>query len=46
MKLHTIDITQFFPGDLRHIKQVLHGRHKKPVTILYRIGSEVTYMVD
>lgn len=45
MKLHTIDVTQFFPGDKRHIAQVLQGRHGKPVTILYQIGMEVTYMV-
>ena len=44
--LHTIDTTQFFPGNLRHIKQVLRGKHGKPVTILYRHGSEVTYVVN
>ena len=43
--MHTINVTGWCPGTLPHVKQVLKGKHGKEVTILFKVGGEVTYLV-
>lgn len=47
MKLHTINVTGWNPGNNAHIMQVLKGKHPgKTIIIQHRMGGEVDYLVD
>lgn len=46
MKLHTVNVTGWQPGNHAHIMQMLRQKHPgKEVRIQYRAGGEVAYLV-